>query len=278
MGFRTAKKLTPGKAAVLVLAGAMLLIFLFPYYYILLQSLTPWTSVDKTLVPVGLTLQSYEYLFSNGGADNSLMWVRALFNSVLVSTISTVFAVISGLLTAYALTKLKLRGGAFLYNFILFEMFFPGIILLVPQYILLKPLVNNYLGLMVPTMVSLWAIMMYYNHFKTFPTETLESARIDGASEFRIALQIALPIARTISIVVFLSIFLGRWSELMWDMLMAPDVSMQTLNVLITTQFKPMGNYPGPLYAASTILTLPILVLFLSFSRYFKEGISIQLK
>lgn len=267
-----------GRAGILVLAGLMLLIFLFPYYYILLQSFTPWASVDKTLVPTGFTLKSYEYLFLNGGADNSLMWVRALFNSVLVSTVSTMFAVLSGLLTAYALTKLRLRGSGFLYNFILFEMFFPGIVLLVPQYILLKPLVNTYLGLMVPTMVSLWAIMMYYNHFKTFPTETLESARIDGASELRIALQIALPIARTISIVVFLSIFLGRWSELMWDMLMAPDVSMQTLNVLITTQFKPMGNYPGPLYAASTILTLPILILFLTFSRYFKEGIAIQFK
>jgi len=53
---------------------------------------------------------------------------------------------------------------------------------------------------------------------------------------------------------------------------------MQTLNVLITTQFKPMGNLPGPLYAASTILTLPILVLFFLFSKYFKEGITIQFK
>jgi len=64
----------------------------------------------------------------------------------------------------------------------------------------------------------------------------------------------------------------------MWDMLMAPNVEMQTLNVLITTQFKPMGNLPGPLYAASTILTLPILVLFFLFSKYFKEGITIQFK
>lgn len=278
MAYAKRRKMTSGKAAILAAAGVLLLVFLFPYYYILLQSLTPWAMVDKTVVPVELSLRSYVYLFSNGGADNSMMWLRALFNSVLVSGVSTVFAVVSGLLTAYALTKLRLRGAGLLYNFILFEMFFPGIILLVPQYILLKPLVNNYLGLMVPTLVSLWAIMMYYNHFKTFPTETLESARIDGASEFRIALQIALPIARTISIVVFLSIFLGRWSELMWDMLMAPDVSMQTLNVLITTQFKPMGNLPGPLYAASTILTLPILALFLVFSKYFKEGIAIQFK
>lgn len=266
------------RVAGLVLSFGLLLIFLFPYYYILLQSLTSWDSVDKTLIPQNLTLRSYVYLFGAGGEGNSLMWMRALMNSLLVSGICTAFAVLSGFLGAYALTKLPFRGSKFLYNFLLFQLFFPGIILLVPQYILLRPLVNNYLGLMIPFLVSLWALMMYYNHFRAFPTEILESARIDGAGEFRIALQIALPIARTITIIVFLSIFLGRWSELMWDMLMAPNVDMQTLNVLITTQFKPMGNLPGPLYAASAILTLPILALFLTFSRYFKEGIAIQFK
>ena len=64
----------------------------------------------------------------------------------------------------------------------------------------------------------------------------------------------------------------------MWDMLMSPKLSMQTLNVLITTQFKPMGNLPGPLYAASVILTFPVMILFLCFSKYFKQGIAMQLK
>ena len=64
----------------------------------------------------------------------------------------------------------------------------------------------------------------------------------------------------------------------MWDMLISPDINMQTLNVLISNQFKSMGNYPGPMYAASVILTLPIIVLFLIFSKYFKEGISFMLK
>ena len=73
-------------------------------------------------------------------------------------------------------------------------------------------------------------------------------------------------------------IFMQRWSELMWDMLIAPNIQMQTLNVLISTQFKPMGAFPGPMYAASVILTLPIIILFLCFSKYFKEGISFMLK
>jgi multiple sugar transport system permease protein len=260
------------------IAIILFLIFLFPYYYIMLQSVTPWNSIDKNIIPKGFTLDRYIYLLTNGGSTNKVMWIRALANSIIVSVTSTSIAVLMGLLIAYSLTKLKFKGHSLIYNFMLFQMFFPSIILLVPQYLLLRPLVNTYLGMILPSTISLWAVLMYYNYFKTLPSDVFESARIDGAGELRIALLIALPICRTISIIVFLSIFLGRWSELMWDMLMAPNVDMQTLNVLITTQFKPMGNLPGPLYAASTILTLPILIIFFSFSKYFKEGISIQFK
>lgn len=259
---------------------ALILAFisLFPYYYILLQSFTPWSEVDSSILPKQLVLDSYVYLMTNGGSANRMMWVRSMFNSVFVSAISTGISMVTGLLVAYAMTKIKFGGAKPIYNLLLFQMFFPTIILLVPQYMLLRPLVNNYLGLIIPYTISLWGILMYHNYFKTLSSDIFESARIDGASELRIAFTIAFPICRTISIIVFLSIFLGRWSELMWDMLMAPKLQMQTLNVLITTQFKPMGNLPGPLYAASVILTFPVLVLFLAFSRYFKQGISLQFK
>ena len=254
------------------------LISLFPYYYILLQSFTSWKEVDSTLVPRHVVLDSYAYLMTNGGADNRIMWIRAMLNSLFVSTVSTAISMITGLMIAYAMTKIRFSGTKLIYNILLFQMFFPTIILLIPQYMLLRPLVNNYLGLIIPYTISSWGILMYYNYFKTLPSSVFESARIDGAGELRIAFLIAFPVCRTISIIVFLSIFLSRWSELMWDMLMAPELQMQTLNVMITTQFKPMGNLPGPLYAASVILTFPVLILFLVFSKYFKQGIAIQFK
>ncbi|MCH3916782.1 MAG: carbohydrate ABC transporter permease [Spirochaetia bacterium] len=268
------------KSRTIAIAVALLLavVSLFPYYYILLQSFTPWAEVDTSMVPHHLVADSYSYLMTNGGADNRLMWIRSMFNSVFVSTVSTGIALVTGLLIAYAMTKIRFSGGKAIYDILLFQMFFPTIILLVPQYMLLRPLVNNYLGMIIPFTISAWAILMYYNYFKTLSSSIFESARIDGASEVRIAFTIAFPICKTISIIVFLSIFLGRWSELMWDMLMAPKLQMQTLNVLITTQFKPMGNLPGPLYAASVILTFPVLILFLAFSKYFKQGIAMQFK
>lgn len=138
--------------------------------------------------------------------------------------------------------------------------------------------VNGKTVMIIPMCISIWAIFMYINYFKTVPGAVFEAARIDGAGDLRILWSIALPVTKSVSTIVFLSIFMQRWSELMWDMLISPDIKMQTLNVLISTQFKPMGAFPGPMYAASVILTLPIIILFLCFSKYFKEGISFMLK
>lgn len=271
-------KVKPKTVVVVSLTLILLIISLFPYYYMILQSFTPWESVDKVMAPAGLSLKSYEYLLGTGGASNSMMWVKALVNSLIVSTPTAIISVIIGLLVGYSTTKLKFKGSQFINNSLLFQMFFPAIILLVPRYMISKPLANTYIGMILPLAISVWAIFMYSNYFKTLPDAVFEAAKIDGASDLRIIWNIAFPVTKSVSTIVFLTIFMSRWSELMWDMLISPDIQMQTLNVLISTQFKPMGNLPGPMYAASVILTTPIVILFLCFSKHFKEGISFMLK
>ena len=261
-----------------VITLTLLAISLFPYYYMVLQSFTAWDQVDKVMVPHGFTLRSYEYLIGKGGATNSMMWVRALVNSFLVAFPTAIISVIIGLCNGYSVCKLKFKGERFIMDTLLFQMFFPTIILLVPRYMIAKPMANTYGGMIIPMCISIWAIFMYINYFKTLHNEVFEAAKIDGAGELRIIFYIAFPITKSVTTIVFLSIFMQRWSELMWDMLIAPNIQMQTLNVLISTQFKPMGAFPGPMYAASVILTLPIIILFLCFSKYFKEGISFMLK
>ena len=272
------KKLSVKTHVITAVTLTLLAISLFPYYYMVLQSFTSWDQVDKVMVPHGFTLRSYEYLIGKGGATNSMMWVRALINSFLVAFPTAVISVIIGLCNGYSVCKLKFKGERFIMDSLLFQMFFPTIILLVPRYMIAKPMANTYGGMIIPMCISIWAIFMYINYFKTLPNEVFEAAKIDGAGELRIIFYIAFPITKSVTTIVFLSIFMQRWSELMWDMLIAPNIQMQTLNVLISTQFKPMGAFPGPMYAASVILTLPIIILFLCFSKYFKEGISFMLK
>lgn len=272
------KKMSLITTCIIIVTMLLLAISLFPYYYMVIQSFTKWELVDKVIVPRGFTLRSYDYLFGKGGATNQMMWVKALANSFFVAFPTAVISVIVGLFNGYSISKLKFKGEKLIMNTLLFQMFFPTIILLVPRYMIAKPLANTYSGMIFPMCISIWAIFMYINYFKTIPNEVFEAARIDGAGVIRIISKIAFPITKSVTTIVFLSIFMQRWSELMWDMLIAPDLKMQTLNVLISTQFKPMGSFPGPMYAASVILTVPIIILFLCFSKYFKEGISFMLK
>ena len=268
------------KQIIIFIAVVILLIInLFPFYYMIVQSFLPWDMVDKSIIPTGLSLRSYAYLMGTGGSGNPWMWLRALLNSLIVSLPTAIISVVVGLFTGYAMTKLKqFKGQKLVMNSLLFQMFFPAIILLVPKFMITRPLANHYSGMILPLAISTWAIFMYINYFRTLPDAVFEAAKIDGAGALRIIWSIALPSTKSVTTIVFLSIFMQRWGELMWDMLISPDIRMQTLNVLISTQFKPMGNYPGPMYAASVILTLPIIVLFLCFSKYFKEGISFMLK
>lgn len=266
----------------ILVIGATLIILgisLFPYYYMIIQSFTPWEQVDKVMVPGKFTFKSYSYLLGGSGGATAGMWIKSLINSFIVSVPTAIISVLIGLLVGYSVTKMnKFKGENFIMNTLLFQMFFPVIILLVPRYVISKPLTNTYLGMILPLSVSIWGIFMYINYFKSLPNEVFEAARIDGASELKTLCSIAFPVTKSVTTIVFLSTFMTRWSELMWDMLISPKIDMQTLNVLISTQFKPMGNLPGPMYGASVILTIPIIIMFLCFSKHFKEGINFMLK
>lgn len=274
------KKLTFSTAVLSLITVILMLVSLFPYYYMVLQSFLPWNMVDKTMAPKSFSLDSYIYLLGGNGAGSTdpMQWVRALVNSFVVSIPTAFISVLAGLMTGYAAIHIEYRGKGIIYSSLLFQMFFPVVILLVPRYMLIRPLANHFLGMILPLTISIWGIFMYVNYFKTVPSTVFEAAKIDGAGDFKILLKIAFPSTKSISIIVFLSVFMTRWNELMWDMLVAPDLRMQTLNVMISTQFNQNSTLPGPMYAASVVLTLPVIVLFLCFSKYFKEGINFMLK
>lgn len=259
------------------LATVILLGMIAPYLYMLLQSLAPWHEVDRVFLPSSLSIRSYQWLLEGGAAALPRPWLRALGNSVLVASVVTLSRVVFGALVGYALAVHSFRGRRALQNFILFHMFYPGIILLVPTFLLIRAfgLYNTYLAMILPGLVSTWAIFMYANFFRSVPKEVVEAARMDGAGELRIIFRIMIPIARPVTAIVFLFLFMERWIELLWDMIVVRDPTKQTLNVLLATMFGPYGGYPGPLYAAGVLLTFPIILLFLLFSRRFVQGVSL---
>lgn len=255
-------------------------IAVLPYLYMLLQSLAPWHEVDRRVIPTTLTLRSYHWLLVGSPIAPAKPWLRALINSAIVTTSSTFLMLFSAAIVGYALAKLRFKGRGPIYNFILFQMFYPAIILLIPTFLIARSLgwYDTYWGMIIPTAMSVWAIFMYTNFFKSVPQEMIDSARVDGASELRIVFNIALPMSRPITAVVALFLFMTRWGELLWDMIIVKDHNLMTLNVLIATMRGPYGGFPGPMYAASVLLTMPVLILFIAFSKDFAQGIRLVFK
>jgi multiple sugar transport system permease protein len=267
-------------ALLYILAFVVLIIMVFPYLYMILSSLAPWEQVDRKIIPTKLTLRSYEWLFTGGDGVIPRPWLRAFFNSIFVTLSSTLLMLVTAILVGYSLAKLKFKGSRFLNNVILFQMFYPAIILLIPLFLIVRysGMYDTYWAMILPKAVSLWAIFMYTNFFRSIPDELIEAAKMDGAGQLTIITKIVLPMSKSITTIIFLFIFMERWVELLWDMLVVNNEKMLTLNVLLAQMFGPYGAYPGPMYAASVLLTLPILVLFIIFSKNFKEGMQFVLK
>ncbi|MGM0828951.1 MAG: carbohydrate ABC transporter permease [Bacillota bacterium] len=261
-------------------AVTLLLIMIYPYIYMVLNSFAEWDQVDEKFFPTDFTLKSYEWLLGGGETVIPRPWLNAFMNSFIVSAGSTLLMMVSAVMVSYALAKIPFKGRETVNNFILFQMFFPAIILLIPTFLVIQKvgMYDSYWGMILPKAMSLWAVFMYTNFFKAIPETFIEAAKLDGASDWQIMYKIVLPMSKSITTVIFLFLFMERWTELLWDMIVVNSDDMLTLNVLLSQMFGPYGGYPGPMYAASVLLTLPIIIIFLLFAKKFQEGMQFTLK
>ncbi|CAM4162039.1 carbohydrate ABC transporter permease [Listeria ivanovii] len=269
-----------GKIVRYILTTLLMLVMIYPFIYLVLNSFAAWDQVDKKLIPTEFTMRSWDWLFGNSVVAAPAPWIHAFINTIIVSTIATGLMLLFGLMVGYALAKVDFKGKRLVNNAILFQMFFPAIILLIPQFLMITDmgLLDTYAGMIIPTMLSLWAVFMYTNFFKAIPGTLIEAAKLDGASDLKILFRVVLPMSKSITTVIFLFLFTDRWTNLLWDMLVTKSDSTVTLNVLISQMFGPYATYPGPMYAASVLLTLPLIILFLFFSKKFQEGMQFTLK
>ncbi|EOT40264.1 MULTISPECIES: carbohydrate ABC transporter permease [Enterococcus] len=274
-------KRTKGQTILLyIITTLVMLIMIFPFVYLVMHSFASWDQVDRKLIPSHFSLRSWTWLFGGSATSANVPWIGAFINTVIVATIATFLMLLFALMVGYALAKIEFKGKKFVNNFILFQMFFPAIILLIPQFLMITNigLLDSYAGMIIPTAISLWAIFMYTNFFKAIPDALIEAAKLDGASELQVLFKVVLPMSKSITTVIFLFMFTDRWTNLLWDMIVSKSDSTVTLNVLISQMFGPYGTYPGPMYAASVLLTLPLIILFLIFSKRFQDGMQFTLK
>jgi multiple sugar transport system permease protein len=257
--------------------------FLLPFYWMASSALKDDNQV-YTAPPRWIPNPAYIINFWN--AWNVQNFNLFAFNTIVKYAIpSTIGTVLSSALVAYSFARLRWPGRDTLFAICLATMMIPFQVKLVPLFIIFKQLgwINTYLPLVVPSFFAdAFFIFMLRQFFRSIPMELSEAARIDGASEIQTLFQIILPLSKPALTVVALFAFLGAWNDYLGPLIYINSEPQWTLALAIQRMGRAMsevGNktlaYPY-LMAVSTIVTMPILVVFYFAQRAFIEGISLS--
>jgi multiple sugar transport system permease protein len=261
----------PGLLRYAALFGGALM-FLFPFYYMLIGSLQsePDTSVAGALPASGLTLHNYSDI--NSRVD----LVRSLVNSGIFTGGVILGTVVFGVLAGYALARLHFRGRGTLFALLLLVLVIPFQLLLIPLYVLIVRgygLADSYLGMILPFAINSTAVFIFRQFFLQLPDDLFSAARIDGAGELRILWSVALPLVRPALLTAVLLTFIGPWNEFLWPFLVTKQADMQPLAVSLANYISNVAgraaNPYGAILAGACVLAAPAVALFVAFQRHF---------
>jgi multiple sugar transport system permease protein len=254
-----------------LLIGA--LVFLFPFYYMIIGSL------QKTRNPSlsGLVPQPGNITMHNYGQINAALSLgRTLINSGIFTGGALLGTVVFGVLAGYALAQLHFRGRGLLFASMLLLQVIPFQLLVIPLYVLVVRsygLGDSYLGMIAPFAINSTAVFVFRQFFLQLPAELFDAARIDGASELRILTHIALPLVRPALLTAMLLTFIGPWNEFLWPFLVTKQHDMQPLAVALANYISTVSatatNPFGAILAGACVLAVPAIALFIAFQRHF---------
>lgn len=258
-----------------------------PFLNLLAKSLSSEAAVISGMVhllPVDLQFGTYEYVIGDS------MFRTAFFNSVIVTTAGTGLSLFLTTITAYPLSKIRLRGRTYFILYFIFTMLFSGG--LIPTYLLIRSLglINTLPVLFIPSMVSVFNMLIIKNYFEGVPDELEESAKMDGAGNIRILFQIYLPVSLPVLATIALFFAVALWNDYFTAMIYisrpelkplqlylkellasANDVFMQLDRIDVD---RAMNASPQAIQAASIMVaTVPILLVYPFLQKYFVKGV-----
>lgn len=261
--------------ALAILMVVLALVFIFPFVWLIMTSFKPPAEVfSDSFFPSRWTTENYEEVFTQVP-----MW-RWMGNTVLVAVLGVVSVVVSSSLVAYGFARLRFPGRNMLFGLVIGTYLLPGSVTLIPTF-----LIWNEMGL-VGTLWPLWAgnlfgsafyIFMLRQFMLTIPQDLVDAARLDGAGYFRIWWHIMLPLVRPAIVAVAIFEFNAKWNDFMGPLIYLNDPDRYTLALglqSLESNFAELGTQWSLLLTASVIFTVPMIIIFFLFQRYFMEGLA----
>ena len=219
------------------------------------------------------TLENFKRIVNN----KQFPFGRFFLNSLIVATLSGILTVIICVLAGYAFAVKRFPFRDEIFNALLLSMMIPGMIYMVPQFALVVKFgwMNTYQGMIIPHLANVFGLLLLRQYVRTIPIDLFQAAKIDGASEFQIITKIVVPLCLPIMVTLFLLVFVGQWSNFLWQLIVnTPDSKLITLPVGLQYFKGQYGASWEAIMAGACFSIIPTAVLFLFAQKYFIEGLT----
>ncbi|MFN8522716.1 MAG: carbohydrate ABC transporter permease [Chloroflexota bacterium] len=257
-----------------IVFGAMSLLYLIPFAWMLSTSLKldgREMMMPPQWIPDPLVVGNYYE------AVTAVPMLLFLKNTLVITIVSTALGLLSASLAGYAFARLRFPGRGFLFSLCLGTLMLPGVVTLIPEFLIYRSIgwLNTYLPLIVPWSLGGHAlgIFLFRQYAMTIPLDYDEAARVDGAGALRIWWSIILPLSRPVLATLAILAFIHHWNDFLRPLVFLLDKDLRTLAIglrLFRSEYLVQWNL---MMAASSLMLLPILILFFSAQRYFVQGI-----
>jgi ABC-type glycerol-3-phosphate transport system permease component len=271
--YQPERRIRPARLMVYVLLIVGLSATLLPFLMMILSSFKTnmeLLRIPPTFWPDNPTLNNYKTIFN----DPKLPLMRFYGNSIFVAVFNVINTVLTSALVGYMFAKYEFRGKPLFFGWFLAMMMIPGQITMIPSYLILAKLglLNSLWGLIVFSAVDAFGIFMLRQFCETLPNELLDAARIDGATEWQVFGRIVLPQLGAPLATLGILTFMHNWNAYLWPMIVITKIDHRTLPIILTW-YNSQHTGQGALVMAATVLViLPILFVFVYFQRWIVQG------
>ncbi len=260
------------KIFVVIVLALLAVFFIFPLYWILTGSLKDAITINARTpqwFPLNPTLDNYVRLFK----QPAIQW---LLNTIIIAVAAMALTCITAALAGYALAKKRFWGQTVLFSLLVCAMALPKQVIVIPllQEMSALGLNNNLLAVILPTVGWPFGIFLMKQFSETIPTEMLEAARIDGASEVRTFVSIVFPMVKPGVGALAIFTFVNTWNDYFLQLIMLQRREVLTISTGIARLQGEVSSDFGLIMAGAALAAIPIVAVFLMFQKYFTQGIT----
>jgi multiple sugar transport system permease protein len=249
------------------------IVFAYPFIWMIFSTLKPDGEIGGIqLLPTEWTFENYRLVLDRIPIEQGFL------NSIIVTGLVTLSVVIFGSITGYALSRIKWKGRDTLFSVSLLTMMVPFQITLIPTYILIVKmgLTDNLAGLIIPTMVTAFSILLFRQSFLTIPQDLIDAARLDGCSELGVLFRVIFPLSKPVVVTVAILTFVANWNEVLWPLIVIREQDLMTMPQMVAL-FAVGGGADasvGAQLASALLLALPVVIAYLIFQKHFIKSMA----